>query len=157
MPDTTEISLPIRPAQRADAQVMAAIDASSQINPWTEAQFAQVCAGESGLGEAALVWDDGTQVTGYVVFALVLGEASVHRIAVHPGRRGRGIGQAILRAAIAQLQCMGASRCLLEVRRSNTAAKRLYAGNGFRVDGVRKNYYPAQVGREDALLMSREL
>lgn len=157
MPDMTELSLPIRPAQRGDAHVMAAIDASGQIHPWTEAQFARVCAGESPLGESALVWADGARVMGYVVFALALGEASVHRIAVHPEHRGRGIGQALLQSAMAHLQGMGASRCLLEVRRSNTVAQRLYAGSGFCVDGVRKNYYPAQGGREDALLMSREL
>ena len=50
-----------------------------------------------------------------------------------------------------------ARRCLLEVRRSNKAARRLYQGSGFALDGVRKNYYPKAGGREDALLMSREL
>jgi len=51
----------------------------------------------------------------------------------------------------------GAKRCLLEVRASNAAARGLYRSLGFQVDGVRKNYYPAATGREDALLMSREL
>ncbi len=51
----------------------------------------------------------------------------------------------------------GASRALLEVRASNTAAQCLYASFGFELDGVRKNYYPSNGAREDALLMSKPL
>jgi ribosomal-protein-alanine N-acetyltransferase len=51
----------------------------------------------------------------------------------------------------------GVRRCLLEVRESNTAARGLYETLSFQLDGIRKNYYPTTTGREDALLMSRQL
>ncbi|HET19983.1 MAG TPA: ribosomal-protein-alanine N-acetyltransferase, partial [Chromatiales bacterium] len=51
----------------------------------------------------------------------------------------------------------GLERILLEVRASNTPALGLYRSEGFCEDGVRKGYYPASGGREDAILMSRSL
>jgi ribosomal-protein-alanine N-acetyltransferase len=146
-----------RPARASDAAALAAIDALGQLNPWSEARFAALGSGASSCAETALVADDNGQLLGYVVFAQVLDEASVHRIAVHPEHRGRGLGQALLRAAMEHMRRAGANRCLLEVRESNTIARRMYEANGFGLDGVRKNYYPAPGGREDALLMSRTL
>ena len=92
-----------------------------------------------------------------MVFAQVLDEASIHRIAIHPEQRGMGMGKALLQSAMEQMRRAGARRCLLEVRQSNTVALRMYEANGFGHDGVRKNYYPSPDGREDALLMSRTL
>jgi ribosomal-protein-alanine N-acetyltransferase len=147
----------VRPACAADAAALAAIDAASQVNPWSEDQFAALGSDAGSYTETALVSDRDGRVDGYVVFAQVLDEASVHRIAVDPMCRGRGLGQALLQEAMHHMQRSGASRCLLEVRRSNTVARRLYEANGFRLDGVRKDYYPSRGGREDALLMSRSL
>ncbi|MGZ8155124.1 MAG: ribosomal protein S18-alanine N-acetyltransferase, partial [Burkholderiales bacterium] len=46
-----------------------------------------------------------------------------------------------------------AERAFLEVRPSNTAARALYARSGFSEIGRRRDYYPAQEGREDAVVM----
>lgn len=147
----------IRPACAADAAALAAIDAGSQVNPWSEDQFAALGSDAGSYSETALVSDENGRVDGYVLFAQVLDEASIHRIAVDPDYRGRGLGQALLQAAMNHMQRSGASRCLLEVRRSNAVARRLYEANGFHLDGIRKDYYPSRSGREDALLMSRSL
>jgi len=145
----------VRLARAGDAPALAAIDAHGEISPWSEAQFVVACAGSGPA--TALVWDDGSRIVGYVVFSQVLDEASIQRLAVDPVRRGQGLGQALLQAALDCMRRDGARRCLLEVRQSNTVAHRLYAANGFSLDGVRKNYYPTDAGREDALLMSRTL
>jgi ribosomal-protein-alanine N-acetyltransferase len=147
----------IRPASIADAAALAALDAGSQINPWSESQFAALGRGAGSGAETVLVLDDNGQAIGYVVFAQVLDEASIHRIAIHPEQRGLGMGKALLQSAMEQMRRAGARRCLLEVRQSNTVALRMYEANGFGHDGVRKNYYPSPDGREDALLMSRTL
>lgn len=147
----------IRLALASDAAALAAIDAGSQIHPWSEAQFAALVSGVGNGAETALVADRNGEVVGYVAFTQVLDEASVLRIAVREHLRGRGFGQALLQAAVERMRRTGASRCLLEVRASNSDARRLYEANGFALDGVRKNYYPAPSGREDALLMSRSL
>jgi ribosomal-protein-alanine N-acetyltransferase len=147
----------IRPARPADAGGLAAIDADVSFNPWTEQQFALICSATAGYRETALVVEEDNCLHGFVVFSQVLDEGSIHNIAVHPAQHRRGLGRLLLEAAVAELIHADAMRCLLEVRRSNKAARRLYEGNGFALDGVRKNYYPTQGGREDALLMSREL
>ena len=74
-----------------------------------------------------------------------------------PRHQRQGLGGLLLAAALRAAVAAGAGRCLLEVRASNRAALALYRRQGFTEDGVRKNYYPAGAGREDALLMSKEL
>jgi [ribosomal protein S18]-alanine N-acetyltransferase len=147
----------IRPACPADAGWLAAIDAEVSFNPWSERQFALVCSTTGGYRESALVVAEDDRLHGFVVFSQVLDEGSIHNIAVHPAHQRKGLGRLLLEAAVVELIGTDARRCLLEVRRSNKAARRLYEGSGFALDGVRKNYYPKEGGREDALLMSREL
>ena len=147
----------IRSACPADAAWLAAIDAQVSFNPWTERQFDVVCSATGGTRETALVVDDDGCLQGFVVFSRVLDEGSIHNLAVDPAHQRMGLGRLLLVSAVAQMERSGASRCLLEVRQSNKAARRLYQGNGFALDGVRKNYYPTAGGREDALLMSLDL
>jgi ribosomal-protein-alanine N-acetyltransferase len=147
----------IRPACRADATSLAALDALSQIDPWSESQFAALGREAGSSAETVLVLEADGRALGYVVFAQVLDEASIHRIAIHPEQRGLGLGKALLQSAMEHMRRAGACRCLLEVRQSNAVARRMYEANGFGHDGVRKNYYPSLDGREDALLMSRML
>lgn len=68
--------------------------------------------------------------------------------------RGKGLAGKLLAEAMAKLWH---KTCLLEVRVSNNAARRLYKNLGFEEDGIRKNYYATEFGREDAVLMSRQI
>jgi ribosomal-protein-alanine N-acetyltransferase len=76
-------------------------------------------------------------------------------IAVHPSRRGEGIGRALLSECIRRSARAGASLIFLEVRAGNEAAKRLYRSMGFAFRGVRKGYY-TDTG-EDAVILDREV
>ncbi len=147
----------IRAARPADAETLAAIDADVSFNPWTERQFALVCSATAGYRETALVVEEDERLQGFVVFSQVLDEGSIHNIAVYRAHHRNGLGRLLLVAAVAEMVGADARRCLLEVRRSNKAARRLYEDYGFVMDGIRKNYYPTRGGREDALLMSRDL
>lgn len=102
-----------------------------------------------------LVLDDGEgRVLAYAGMWLVLDEAHVCNVAVHPSHRGLGYGRRILEALIALAQENGMRLMELEVRRSNTTAQNLYHSCGFIDVGYRKHYY--EDNREDALLMFRE-
>ena len=147
----------IRPARPADAGRLASIDADVSVSPWSKRQFIRACSEDSRETHTVLVVAENGRVDGFVVFSQVLDEASIHNIAIHSGYQGRGLGHVLLKATLDQMECAGAARCLLEVRESNAVARKLYARYGFELDGVRKSYYPAQDGREDALLMSRPL
>jgi len=142
-----------------DAVALACVDRAANggaaTRAWSAERFATACTG--GAGERVLVCPAGGGLVAYIVYALAPGQASVHSIAVLAVRRRLGLGGAMMDAAFADMRASGAGRCLLEVRDSNTAARTFYESRGFGLDGVRRNYYPCDVGREDALLMSLRL
>lgn len=145
----------IRPAGPADAAQLAAIDRRASTSPRSQALYAGCCRGD-GI-ERALVYEEAGEVAGFLVYACVVDEGTIGNIAVDPARRGKGIGRALLLAAIEAMRREGMRKCLLEVRESNVGARGLYDALGFRTDGRRRGYYPTASGREDALLMSRSL
>lgn len=147
---------PVRPAQIADAVALAALDKRVNPSPWSEKQFAEACAGERNR-ERILMVGSGGQMQGFVVYSHVLDEASIHNIAVNPGLQRSGLGELLLSTALTRVHDAGACRCFLELRASNEAAHRLYRKLGFQSDGLRKGYYRAASGREDAVLMSLAL
>lgn len=147
----------IRLAQPDDVSCLVIIDALVNPSPWRAGQFAQACGAPGENTERGLVLEVDALVCGFIIFSQVLDEACIHNVAVHPEQQGRGLGRALVAAGLAMMGSSDARCCLLEVRASNAAARGLYEALGFRLDGVRKNYYPASGGREDALLMSRQL
>jgi ribosomal-protein-alanine N-acetyltransferase len=94
-------------------------------------------------------------VVGYVVAWLVADEAEVANLAVAPEWRGRGVGAALLDAALNEARKGGAHVAHLEVRDSNVAARALYGSRGFMPVGRRRRYYQAPV--EDAVLLRCDL
>lgn len=146
----------VRPAGPEDVKALVAIDAVNPA-PWSERQFARAVRAGSADATRVLVAYCGDRLDGFIVYSRVLDEVSIHNIAVRAGRRGQGLGGLLLARSLRCMKNAGAARCLLEVRRSNVAAQRLYESAGFTPDGERKDYYRADAGREDALLMSRML
>ena len=103
-----------------------------------------------------LVLDDGEgRVLAYAGMWLVIDEAHVCNVAVHPDVRRRGYGRQIFLALMALAQQSGMGMITLEVRRSNLAAQNLYHACGMLDVGYRKRYY--EDNREDALIMYRDL
>lgn len=91
------------------------------------------------------------RVAGYCGFWLILDEAHISNIAVHPDYRGRGIGEALFDQVIQKAKDLGATKMTLEVRVSNVVAQSLYKKKGFVETGIRKGYYTDN--QEDAIVM----
>jgi ribosomal-protein-alanine N-acetyltransferase len=89
---------------------------------------------------------------GYAGIWLLLDEAHICTIAVHPGRRRQGLGELLLLALLDQGLERGARRATLEVRVTNLAAQGLYRKYGFEIVAVRKRYYSDN--GEDAYIMT---
>jgi ribosomal-protein-alanine N-acetyltransferase len=136
-----------------DARHLAEIDRSATAYPWTLCQF------ESGLSGSEFGWglENSEGLVAFALFNQVLDEATLLNVAVDPRWQRKGLAHALLIDAIRRLVLRGVSRCLLEVRAGNRAAIALYERLGFERDGLRRNYYPADNGREDALLMSLQI
>jgi [ribosomal protein S18]-alanine N-acetyltransferase len=127
-------SIVVRPGIGADLSAIEHIQAASpESSPWDPPDYLRhffVMAEQGGACIGFLAW---TRLDEQLIEVLNLG--------VLPAYRGRGAGAKLLQACLASLVQKG-DRCLLEVRASNAAARRLYARLGFREIGVRKDYYP---------------
>ena len=93
-------------------------------------------------------------IQGYLVINRVMGEAQLLNIAVAHEVWGQGLGRKLLTHAINWLIEQGDDTLFLEVRQSNKQAIALYESIGFVETGIRKNYYQAKSGREDAIMMA---
>jgi len=93
-------------------------------------------------------------IFGFAGLWMMAGEAHITNLAIWEKHRRQGIGEALLIALIDLATELDASLITLEVRASNTAARRLYSKYGFTQVGVRRGYYTDN--REDGILMSLE-
>lgn len=143
----------IRPTASADLPALVALERAAFSDPWTPAMLREALAEPSSVALVA-EGEDGVFL-GAVLARHAAGEGEILSIAIDPAHRGAGHGRALLEAALAALLAAGVATVWLEVRRSNEAAQRLYAGAGFVAVGVRRGYYRDPL--EDAVVLRRDL
>ncbi len=141
------------PMNERDLDTVAALEASLQVFPWSRGNFADSLA----VGHSAWVLRVGGDLIGFSVVMTVIDEAHLLNIGVCQRYHGQGYGARLLRHAMENARLNHASKLFLEVRPSNERAVELYRHFGFRQIGLRKGYYPATLGREDALIFDKEL
>ncbi|NIH11182.1 MAG: ribosomal protein S18-alanine N-acetyltransferase [Serratia symbiotica] len=137
----------------ADLTTAYNIEQASHAFPWTEATLA------SNQGERYLnlkLSTDG-QMAGFAITQIVLDEATLFNITIHPQWQRCGFGRRLLHVLIEQLTRRGVVTLWLEVRASNAAAIALYDDLGFNQVTLRRNYYPSANGREDTIVMALPL
>jgi [ribosomal protein S18]-alanine N-acetyltransferase len=129
------------------------IERSSHVQPWNETSFAEELQRSPSRVYVACRETAACrrQLLGYVCFWLVADEVQIFNLTVAIANRRCGIGRALLRQALIDGRQHQARVAVLEVRRSNTAARQLYASLGFQAVGERKDYYGGL--REPAVLM----
>lgn len=119
-------------------------------DPWSRESFRQLLGGPTVFFRCVRE-DVGAPALGYVVAWFVADEGEIANLAVDPAGRRRGVGSALLDAALAEAGRRGAMAVYLEVRESNASARRLYASRGFVEVGRRTRYYRKPV--EDAVVL----
>ena len=122
-------------------------------HPWTEGIFRDCLRNGQ---ECWLLMSSGQNV-GHGILSVAAGESHLLNVCVHPDFQGHGFGRIIVEHVLARARAGEASTIFLEVRPSNVAACELYDKLGFNEVGIRENYYPSKVGREDALVLAKEL
>ena len=121
--------------------------------PWGEEALRDTIASS---GHHLMSLREGRAV-GFLLSSFVLDEAQLLLIGVSPDWQGVGVGGQLLKELINRSRDQGQKLIYLEVRSGNERAIRLYRSLGFIDIGVRRDYYPGFVGREDAIVMSLQL
>lgn len=125
------------------------IEQTCFVNPWRRADLSQDINSNPVARYLVLALDG--EVIGFAGAHMVLDEGHITNIAVLPLYRGNGYGRLLTRALMQYAANLGVSHMTLEVRKSNQAAIRLYAGLGFEAVATRRAYY--EDNGEDAWLM----
>jgi [ribosomal protein S18]-alanine N-acetyltransferase len=93
-------------------------------------------------------------IDAYGIMSIAVGECHILNLCVHPQSQGSGVGKKMLIHMLEVAREHHAVTAFLEVRPSNRMAIQLYSKSGFNEVGMRRDYYPAKHGREDAIIMA---
>jgi ribosomal-protein-alanine N-acetyltransferase len=147
-------SAPVLAAMREqDLDEVMAIENAIYTHPWTRGNFTDSLR----AGYACMTWRLDGELVGYFILLAAAGEAHLLNLSIGARWQRGGQGKALLGEASALARRLGAANIFLEVRPSNHAALALYGRFGFRKVATRRDYYPADQGREDALVLSLAL
>ena len=146
--------LKIRRMDQADMEEVLAIENLNYEFPWSAGVFNDCFSTMTYTCWVCI--DANDRVVGYAIISAIVGEAHIMNISVSPEFQGRGVGRRLLNHLIESVRYR-AEKVFLEVRPSNPSAIHLYRSSGFKEIGVRKAYYPAKNGREDAIMFALDL
>jgi len=146
-----EAELYIRPMSEEDFEFVMDIEKCVYDFPWSKTIF-QDCL---RVGYCCWVLEHDEVLVAYGVMSVAVGESHILNLCVHPDYRSIGLGKMLLSHLLDLAQEHNANLTFLEVRPSNFSAIKLYLDMGFDEIGMRRNYYPAKIGREDALILAR--
>ena len=141
------------PMQEKDIEAVLEIELDMYEFPWTEGIFRDCLR----VGYCCWVLLEEETVVGYAVLSIAAGESHLLNICVSKKCHRQGYATRLVEHMLQLAKRHDAQVCLLEVRPSNKAAVELYEKMDFVEVGIRPAYYPAKNGREDALILAREL
>ena len=147
-----EAQLNLRPMMETDIAHILQIECAAYAFPWNRNIF-KGCLRDDYC--CRVVEMDGG-IAGYAIMSIGKDEAHLLNLCVDPDRHRMGLGDYLLKSMLDFAHEHKAVTTFLEVRPSNSAARKFYERRGFVEVGMRTNYYPARFGREDAIIMARE-
>ena len=152
MQNTNEL-LQLRPMLASDLDQLMPIELLAYPYPWTHGIFSD-CLRHN---YHCLLHEQDDNIIAYSVISVAVEEMHLLNLTVNPAYQGTGLGKRLLNTMEMIGRGLDAKECFLEVRPSNKTAINLYLNQGFNEIGLRKDYYPAKQGREDAVVMAKVL
>lgn len=136
-----------------DLDTIMAIENSVYPYPWTRGNF------KDSLRESYHCWvvEVADEIIGYSVLTVAADEAHLLNLSIASHWQRLGRGRELLQFVLKLARDFSARQMFLEVRPTNTPGIALYIAAGFREIGIRRGYYPARHGREDAVVMQLKL
>jgi ribosomal-protein-alanine N-acetyltransferase len=142
-----------RPMAADDIGAVIALEHAVYPFPWSEQIFRDCLR----VGYDCWVVETGPAVAGYGIMSMGAGECHILNLCIDPALRRRGVGRMLLSMLLSRARRAGMLHAFLEVRPSNKAAVALYEAMGFERIGLRRGYYQAAGGREDAIVYRKSL
>ena len=146
-------NLSLRPMQIDDLDMIMQIEPTIYTHPWTRGNFSD----SLNSGYSAWVLESEGKMIGYALMMIVMDEAHLLNLSIAKPQQKQGLGRYLLEHMLKIAKKHKATNMFLEVRSSNISAITLYENTGFCEMAVRRGYYPATHGREDAVLMGLAL
>lgn len=147
------LNLQLRPMQMHDLDNIMQIEPTIYSYPWTRGNFSDSLSN----GYSGWVLEQNGEMIGYSLLMMIMDEAHLLNLSVAKHRQKQGLGRYLLEHMCKIAKTHKALNMFLEVRPSNISAIALYENMGFCEMAVRRGYYPAKDGREDAVLMGLAL
>ena len=148
LPDTE-----FRPMREADLDEVLSIEHEAYDFPWSREIFRDCLR----VGYSCRVLESDGVVNAYGMLQIAAGKSRLLNLCVRRRLHRRGLGRRLLSLLIEAARSHHTNSVFLEVRPSNTAARRLYDSMDFTMVGVSRGYYPARTGREDAMILALSL
>ncbi|MDH5516754.1 MAG: ribosomal protein S18-alanine N-acetyltransferase [Gammaproteobacteria bacterium] len=121
--------------------------------PWSEGIFEDCIK----TGHLCIVNEVDSEIIAYGIVGMIVDESHILNLSVSRAYQGKGYGRELLMYLLELVKRGNATRALLEVRQSNQVALNLYTSLEFEKIGLRKAYYPAENGREDAIVLAKPI
>jgi [ribosomal protein S18]-alanine N-acetyltransferase len=148
-----QANINIRPMSEEDIEFVLDTEGRAYEYPWSETIFKDCLH----VGYCCWVLEHDGIVVGHGVMSVAAGESHILNICVHPEYQAMGLGRMLLTHLLEIALDHDVNMTFLEVRPTNFSAIKLYLDMGFDEIGTRRNYYPAKMGREDALIFARTI
>lgn len=143
----------LRAMREADLNAVIEVERAAYEFPWTRSIFRDCLR----IGYYCFVYETSAGLAGHGIMSVGADECHLLNICIHPDYQRHGLGRALIKFLLLLARRKRVQVALLEVRMSNTSAYKLYTQLGFDEIGIRKDYYPARYGREDAIILARDL
>ncbi len=150
---TVETDLIFREMTLDDLSIVVLNDRLSYSHPWSRGVF----SGCLRAGNDCWIAERDERLVGHSILSVVKGECHLLNVCIIPEFQDGGLGRCLVEHMLERARHLAARTIFLEVRPSNPAAYHLYISMGFNEVGTRTGYYPAKSGREDAVIMAKEL
>ncbi len=143
----------LRNMREEDLPAVMEVEMAAYEFPWTFGIFRDCIR----FGYVSKVLSGNSGIMGHGIMSLGAGECHLLNICIHPQYQGHGYGTELASQLLEIARERHAKTALLEVRASNPVAYHVYSKLGFHEIGVRRGYYPARKGREDAIILARDI
>lgn len=147
-----ENNIIIRSMTKDDVDSVYIVEEDCFTDPWSKESIRKELKNDLAR---YLVAELDNKIVGYVGVWFVVDEGHITNVAVHSDYRGKKIGDKLVKEMVKLCKESKLVAMTLEVRLSNTVAQNLYRKYGFKMGGIRKEYYSDN--KEDAIIMWNQL